>query len=158
MPKLLIIYDSDTGNTEKMANAVAEGARTVDGVDVVVKRVEKTSLDDLLGADGIIIGSPTYYGVMTAKIKQLLDESVKLHGKLDGKVGAAFTSSGGIATGAETTILSILQAFLVHGMIVQGRAKHKHYGAAAVSAPDEKEIKDAQNLGIRTAQLILRIS
>lgn len=157
MPVLLIVYDSETGNTEKMANAIAEGAREVAGVDVVVQHVDVTTLDDLLKADGLVVGSPTYYGLMSAKIKKLFDESVKLHGKLDGKVGAAFTSSGGIATGAETTILSILQALLVHGIIVQGRAKFKHYGAAGVSSPDEKEIKDCRNLGERTAQLILRL-
>lgn len=158
MPELLIVYDSETGNTEKMANAIAEGAKEVEGIKVIIKRVDETSLDDLLNADGIIVGSPTYYGLMSAKIKKLFDESVKLHGKLDGKVGAAFTSSGGIATGAETTILSILQALLVHGMIVQGRSKFKHYGAAGVSVPDEKEIKDCRNLGARTAQLVLRLS
>ncbi len=157
MPVVLIVFDSETGSTEKMAKAVAEGARDVAGVDVVLKHVDVASLDDLLQADGIVVGSPTFYGLMSAKIKKLFDESVKLHGKLDGKVGAAFTSSGGIATGAETTILSILHAFLVHGMTVQGRAKFKHYGAAGVSVPDEKEIKDCRNLGARTAQLVLRL-
>jgi NAD(P)H dehydrogenase (quinone) len=110
MAKILIVYDSKTGNTEKMAFAVAEGAKQVEGIEVVVKRVEKASLEDLLAADGIIMGSPTYYGQMSAKLKALIDESVKIHGKLEGKVGAAFTSSGGTATGAETTLLSILGA------------------------------------------------
>ena len=118
MVKILVVYDSSTGNTEKMAFAVAEGVKQVNEVEVVVKRVDQTSLDDLLKADGIIMGSPTYYGQMTAKLKALVDESVKIHGKLEGKVGAAFTSSGGTATGAETTLLSILEAMLIHGMIV----------------------------------------
>jgi NAD(P)H dehydrogenase (quinone) len=69
MAKVLVVYDSRTGNTEKMAFAVAEGARQIEGVEVTVKKVEQTSLDDLLEADGIIIGSPTYYGQMSAKIK-----------------------------------------------------------------------------------------
>jgi NAD(P)H dehydrogenase (quinone) len=77
-------------------------------------------------------------GKCPPKLKALIDESVKIHGKLEGKVGAAFTSSGGTATGAETTLLSIMQAMLVHGMIVQGRANGKHYGAAAVALPVKK--------------------
>ncbi|MFQ6123967.1 MAG: flavodoxin family protein [Candidatus Heimdallarchaeota archaeon] len=156
MPLLLIVYDSRTGNTEKMAHAVAEGAKQVGGITTKVKKVDETRIEDLLEADGIIIGSPTYYGLMSDKIKALIDQSVKIHGRLEGKVGAAFTSSGGTASGAETTLLSIIQALLIHGMIVQGRAKDKHYGAAAVTAPDRKELESCQELGVRTAELVLR--
>jgi NAD(P)H dehydrogenase (quinone) len=124
MAKILVVYYSRTGNTEKMASAVAEGAEQISGVKVTVKKVEQTTLKDLLTADGIIIGSPAYYGLMAAEIKTLIDKSVKIHGKLEGKV-AAFTSSGGTATGAETTLLSILQAMLVHGLIVQGRSERQ---------------------------------
>ena len=67
---------------------------------------------------------------MSAKLKAFIDESIKVHTTLRGKVGGAFTSSGGIASGAETTLLSIVQAMLIHGMIVQGRADDKHYGVA----------------------------
>jgi len=157
MAKILVVYDSKTGNTEKMAFAVAEGAKQIKGVKVIVKRVEQASVEDFLGVDGIIMGSPTYYGQMSAKLKALIDESVKIHGKLEGKVGAAFTSSGGTATGAETTILSILQAMLVHGMIVQGRSDDKHYGAAAVGSPREKELKSCKKLGKRVAKLIKKL-
>ena len=117
MARVLVVYDSKTGHTEKMAFAVAEGAKQVSEVNVVVKKVDKTDIEDLLSADGTIIGSPTYYGQMSAKLKALIDKSVKIHGELEGKVGAAFTSSGGTASGAETTLLSILEAMLVHGMI-----------------------------------------
>lgn len=157
MAKILVIYDSRTGNTEKMAFAIAEGAKQVEGVEVTVKKAEQTSLDDLLDADGIIIGSPTYYGQMSAKIKALIDESVKIHGRLEGKVGAAFTSSGGTATGAETTLLSILQAMLVHGMIIQGRANDTHYGAAAIQKPDKNELEACKNLGKRVANLTQKL-
>jgi NAD(P)H dehydrogenase (quinone) len=85
-----------------------------------MKKAEETKTDDLLAADGIIMGSPVYFGQMSAKLKALIDESIKVHKKLTGKVGAAFTSSGGTASGGETTLLSILQVMLVHGMIVQG--------------------------------------
>jgi len=157
MAKILVVYDSRSGHTEKMAFAVAEGAKQISGVEVVVKKVDRTSVEDLVSTDGIIMGSPTYYGQMSAKLKVFIDESVEIHGKLEGKVGAAFTSSGGIATGAETTLLSILQAMLVHGMIVKGRSDDKHYGASAVGSPREKELESCKALGKRVAKLIKKL-
>jgi NAD(P)H dehydrogenase (quinone) len=157
MAKILVVYDSKTGNTEKMAIAVAEGARQIKNVKVTVRKVDKTSLEDLCSSDGIIMGSPTYYGQMSGRLKTFIDESVKIHGKLEGKVGAAFTSSGGTACGAETTLLSILQAMLVHGMIVQGRPDHKHYGAAAVDPTSEKDIAYCKELGKRVANLVAKL-
>jgi len=157
MAKILVVYDSKTGHTEKMALAVAEGVKQVKGVDVEVKKVNQTSLEDLLRADGIIMGSPTYYGQMSAKLKAFIDKSVKIQGKLTGKVGAAFTSSGGTASGAETTLFSILQAMLIHGMVIQGRAHSKHYGAAAVGTPKSAELKLCNELGKRTASLVIKL-
>lgn len=157
MAKILVVYDSKTGHTEKMAYAVAKGAKRVRGVDVEVKKAEQTRIRDLLGADGIIMGSPTYYGQMSAKLKALIDKSVKIHEKLEGKVGAAFTSAGGTATGAETTLLSILEAMLVHGMVIQGRPNDKHYGVAAVESPSEEELKLCRELGKRTASLVMKL-
>jgi len=157
LAKILVVYDSKTGHTEKMAFAVAEGAKQLSGVGIVVKKADETDIEDLLSADGIIMGSPTYYGQMSAKLKALIDKSVKIHGELEGKVGAAFTSSGGTASGAETTLLSILEAMLVHGMIIQGRSHDKHYGAAAVGSPSDKELRFCKELGERTAKLITKL-
>ncbi|MEM2027854.1 MAG: NAD(P)H-dependent oxidoreductase [Candidatus Bathyarchaeia archaeon] len=159
MVNILIVYDSRTGNTEKTAFLVAEGVRKVNGVNCIVKRVDETNLDDLLNADGIIIGSPTYYGGMSAKIKDLIDKSVKIHGKLEGTVGAAFTTSGGTATGAETTLLSIINALLIHGMIVKGNPEDKHYGLAIVGAPESDEDKNlCREFGFKFANLVMKIS
>ena len=158
MRKILVVYDSKTGNTQKMAFAVAEGVKKVGGIEVEVKKVDQTKLEDLEEANGIIIGSPTYYGDMSANIKNLIDRSVDIHEKLEGKIGAAFTSSGGIACGAETTLLSIIQALLIHGMIIQGRAKNQHYGVAAVGSPTKDEIQSCHELGERTAHLVLRLT
>lgn len=155
--RILIVYDSKTGNTEKMAFAVAEGVKEVGRVDVAVKKIDEATNDDLLKADGIVVGSPTYYGQMSGKVKALFDESVKIHGKLEGKVGAAFTSSGGVASGAETTIISILEAMLVHGMIIQGRAQSGHYGAASVGAPKQREEQRCKELGKAIARLTLKL-
>jgi len=157
LARVLVVYDSETGNTEKMAFAVAEGVKQVKGVSVTIKKTDQTTLQDLLDADGIIMGSPTYYGQMSAKLKALIDESIDIHEKLEGKVGAAFTSAGGTATGAETTLLSILEAMLIHGMIVQGRSDDKHYGAAALESPNDEELKFCRELGKRTASLVLKL-
>ena len=158
MAKLLIVYDSRTGNTEKMALAIAEGAKQVKNVEVIIKKVGKATFDDLCDSDGIMIGSPTYYGQMSGKIKTFIDESVRIHGKLEGKVGAAFTSSGGTASGAETTLLSIVHALLVHGMIVPGRADDKHYGAAAVGEPGKEDIESCERLGKTVARLVAKLN
>ena len=156
MVKVLVIYDSRSGNTELMARAVTRGAKSVSQTEVALKKVDDVALKDMLKADAIIIGSPTYYGLMSGRIKGLLDKSVKIHGELEGKVGAAFTSSGGTASGAETTLLSIIEAMLVHGMIVQGRHETKHYGAAAVGKPNNRDITVCKELGRRTAELANR--
>lgn len=157
MVKILIIYDSKTGNTEKMALAITDGAQQINGVEAIVKKVEKATLQDLQEADGIVMGTPTYYGQMSGKLKAFIDESAKIHGKLKGKVGAAFTSSGGTASGAETTLLSILQTMLIHGMIIQGRHDDKHYGAASVEGPDQESIESCKELGKRVASLAERL-
>ncbi len=157
MTKVLVIYDSRTGNTEKMASAVADGAKQVDKTEVVLKKVAEAKLEDLLDADAIIMGSPTYYGQMSGRLKNLIDETNKIHGKLKGKVGGAFTSSGDTACGAETALLSVLESMLIHGMIVQGRYDNKHYGAASVGAPGKQEIESCKELGKRVASLAAKL-
>lgn len=156
MARVLVVYHSETGNTGRMADLVAEGAREA-GAEVVLKRVGDTEAEELLEYDGIIAGTPTYYGLMSAPLKKLLDESVRVHGKLAGKVGAAFTSSANIGGGNETTILSILQAMLIHGMVVQGTAVGDHYGPVAISGPDDRAAEQARALGERVAKLAARL-
>jgi len=158
MPRVLIVYDSRTGNTEKAALKVAEGVKEVKEVECTLMKVDEVTLDDLRGADGIIIGSPTYYGCMSGKIKELLDKSVEIHGELEGKVGGAFTSSGGTASGAETTILSILKAFLIHGMIIKGNPSQQHYGLAVVEAPNKREEELCRKFGRGVAGLVAKVA
>lgn len=154
--KVLIVYDSRTGNTEKMAHAVAEGVKA-EGVEAVVKKVDEASVDSLPEVDSLILGSPVYYGLPSGKLKGLIDASIKYHGKLDGKVGAAFASSGGTHSGAETTIISLLKALLIHGMVIQGTSGRNHYGAASVGAPDETAVETCRKLGERVAKLVKKL-
>lgn len=139
-----------------MAKAVAKGAEDA-GTEVVLKRAENVQTSDLLEADGIIIGSPTYFGQMSSKVKHAIDDSIQTHTRLNGKVGAAFTNSGGTASGAETTLLSILQAMLIHGMIIQGNAEGQHYGVAAQGAPKIQDLEACRDLGANVALIIGRL-
>ncbi len=157
MAKALVIYYSRSGNTKKMAELVAEGIKK-ESCDAVLKDAKDVAVDEWLGFDALVIGSPTYYGTMAAEIKQLLDDSVKFHGKLEGKVGAAFASSANVAGGNETTILDILNAMLIHGMIIQGDTKGDHYGAVAIGAPDERASKECLRMGSRVAKLAKKLS
>jgi NAD(P)H dehydrogenase (quinone) len=97
---------------------------------------------------------------MSAKLKTLIDESIKVHKKLSGKVGAAFTSSGGTASGAETALLSIVQAMLIHGMIISGNAAGNHYGVTVSGAPKPQDLKNceekSEKVATLTKKLILR--
>ncbi|MCD6529451.1 flavodoxin family protein [Candidatus Bathyarchaeota archaeon] len=93
--KLLVVYYTGTGNTGRMAEEIAKGAEGL-GVKVELKRVEECRLSDLLEADGIVVGSPTYFSNVAWQIKRLIDESIELYRdkQLKGKVGGCFTSSG----------------------------------------------------------------
>lgn len=156
MPNILVAYYSRGGNTKKMAEEIKEGIEQ-ENVSCVIKPIAEVKIEKLLSYDGIVIGSPTYYGDMAAEVKKLLDKSVKLHGQLESKVGAAFTSSKNIGGGNETTILAILKAMLVHGMIIQGNSSGDHYGPVSIGSPDERAQKQSFQLGKRVAQLVKRL-
>lgn len=156
MAKIMVMYYSRGGNTKKMAEIIA-GAIEQEGVKAALKDIREVAADELIKYDGIIIGSPTYYGSMSAEVKKLLDETVKFHGKLDGKVGAAFSTSANIGGGNESTILDILQAMLIHGMIIQGDPQGDHYGAVSIGSPDARASKECLRMGIRAAKLVKKV-
>ncbi len=154
--KILVGYYSKTEHTKKMAEAIAQGIKK-ENVTVELKKVKDISPDELLEFEAIIFGSPTYYGIMAADLKKLFDESVKHHGKLSGKIGGAFTTSGIMGGGGETTILSILEAFLIHGMIVIGDARAQHYGPLAIGDPDGNAIDTCKKYGQKIAESTKKI-
>ena len=90
MPEVLIIYYSRSGNTKEMAESIAKGVKKVKGMEVKVKTVQEVRVEELLDVDGVVFGSPTYYGSMASEVKKFIDDSVRFHGKLEGKVGGAF--------------------------------------------------------------------
>jgi NAD(P)H dehydrogenase (quinone) len=157
MSKVLISYFSKSGNTEKMAEYIKEGLDSLGDVEIDLKKVQDTTIKDLRSSDGIIIGSPTYFGVMATEVKEMMDKSIQCYGKLTAKVGGAFTSSGMIGGGNETTILSILQGLLIHGMIVQGVQKGNHYGPVSVGAPNEEVRDECVRYGQMIGALVKRV-
>lgn len=156
MPKGLVIYYSRSGNTKAMAIVIAE-SMDKSGLPTKCKSVTDTKINDLLEADAIVVGSPTYYGRAAAPIAQLFDESVSKHGKLDGKVGGAFSSSANIAGGNETTVCEIINMLHIHGMIVQGDPQGDHYGPVSIGKPDERVKNQCVRRGQRIAELTLKL-
>lgn len=154
MIHVLVAYSSRSGNTEKLARAVAMGAQR-EGATVSVKRASETSKEDLVAADGIILGSPVYFGTATAEMKDLIDRSVGVRRKLSDKVGAAFVTAGHHTGGKETTLLSMLCAFLIHEMVVVGDPIQSggHYGTACLGSPSADDERAGELLGARVARI-----
>jgi NAD(P)H dehydrogenase (quinone) len=141
MPRLLVLYYSTYGHVETLANAIVDGARSVEGVEVTLKRVPETMPPDIaakFGAkldqaapvadpkelgdyDGVIFGTPTRFGNMAAQMRNFLDQTGGLwvKGALVGKVGSVFTSTG-TGGGNESTIISFVTTLMHHGMIYVG--------------------------------------
>lgn len=142
MAKILVCYYSMWGHIETMSKAVAEGAKSVEGIEVTIKRVPElmteemarkagakldqvapiASIDELPSYDAIIFGAPTRFGNMCAQMRNFLDQTGGLwfNGSLIGKVGSVFTSTGTQHGGQETTITSFHSTLLHHGMIIVG--------------------------------------
>ncbi len=157
MADILVTYFSKTGHTKAMAQYIAEAAGEVEGAHVTLLPVADVGADDLLDYDGIIMGSPVYYGTIAAPLKALIDESVKHHGELEGKVGGAFSSSGAIGGGTETTVLDIIATQLVHGMIVKGMPRGPHYGPMCQAEPDEQARRCCADYGRMVADLCVAL-
>jgi NAD(P)H dehydrogenase (quinone) len=157
---VLILYFSKSGNTRKFADLVAEGVKSVSGIDAVMKSTQEVTKDDFVNAAGIIAGSPVYFGLMAADLKRVFDEFVGVRKQMENKVGAAFATSGFWAGGNETTIISIIQCMLIYGMIIVGdpMSATGHYGAASVAGPDDKAADTARKLGARVAELCKKLS
>jgi NAD(P)H dehydrogenase (quinone) len=153
---VLVVYYSASGNTEKMAQAVASGAQKVPTVKVLVKTPEKVTDDDLKTADAIILGSPTYYGNMSAQMKTFIDDwFLKYKTSLVNKVGAAFSTGGDESGGKEHVLYSLVIAMMNAGMIIVGPVEGflGTVGVAAMDPVNETALKKAGSLGERVANI-----
>ncbi len=183
MAKVLVLYYSSYGHIEAMANAVAEGARAA-GATVDVKRVPETApeavakaahfkldqaapvaaIEDLAGYDAIVVGTPTRFGRISSQMASFLDQAggLWMRGALNGKVGAAFTSTGSQHGGNETTLFSIITNLLHFGMIIvglpyshQGQMAHDQivggapYGATTIAGDGSRQPSEIELAGAR---------
>jgi NAD(P)H dehydrogenase (quinone) len=189
----LIVYDSRLGSVQKMARLIARGVESVEGCNAVVRCVPNVSVEpsnkeqpeygdlfvelaDLEQCDALIIGSPTRFGNMSASMKYFLDgtSSLWMSGSLSGKPAAVFTSSSSMHGGQESTLLSMLNPLLHHGMLLCGLPYTEYalsrtttggtpYGASHVAGPsnsnpisdDEKTLCIA--LGKRVSRFALAL-
>lgn len=162
--RVLVAYHSISGNTERMAEAVAEGARGLPGTDVVLKRVGDVTADELFSSDALIVGSPVYWSNMSGEVKSFFDRWQFKFGvfpefKMKNKIGAAFATGGQVSSGKEVTMLTILAAMLGNQMIVISGGGA--FGASATTegdspGVDNKELAEARSLGRRVAEVAAR--
>ncbi len=198
MTRILVLYYSTYGHIERMAESIAAGAREVEGADVVIKRVPELVPDDiarknnfkmdqaapvatpaeLADYDAIIFGTPTRFGNMASQMRNFLDQTGGLwvNGKLIGKVGSVFTSTG-TGGGNETTITSFWNTLAHHGMVIVGLPYASPeltdisavrggspYGASTIAGadgsrtPTEAELKLARDQGRHVAGIAKRLA
>lgn len=157
--QVLVMYHSKTGHTKKLAEAIAQGVREVGEVTCLVKQASEVTREDFISSDGIIAGSPVYFGSMAAELKEVFDKYVTVRNQMADKIGAAFATAGDQSGGKETTMISIIQAMLIYGMIIVGDPLDAtgHYGVSCTGAPDQKAAANAAKLGKRVASLVKKI-
>ncbi|BCL60086.1 flavodoxin [Desulfomarina profundi] len=153
MTQILIIYASDFGNTEKMAQATADGVRSVNGAQPLVKKAEEVTKEDMKNSDGILFGSPVHMGSMAWQMKKFIDRicsGLWMKDSMNGKVAGVFMSGGGFGgsgAGAELAMLSMLNNIAELGMLIVPLPKNTalytkgglHWGPYGRSADEAME-------------------
>jgi NAD(P)H dehydrogenase (quinone) len=158
--RILVLFDSASGNTAKMAGLVAEGARRIGGTTVRLLSVDEATAEDVVWCQGIAVGSPTNMGLLSWKMKRFWDETMLSHWmKLDGRIGCAFSSAGGWGGGMELACQSLLTILMNFGFLVfgvtdyAGKLTTLHYGAVTAREPREEASREScRLLGQRLAE------
>jgi NAD(P)H dehydrogenase (quinone) len=160
MNRILVLFDSSTGNVAAMARLVADGAARIAETEVRLRSIDEATPEDVLWCDGIAVGSPTNMGILSWKMKRFWDDTMRSQWmKIDGKIGCAFSSAGGWGGGMELACQSILTVLMNFGFLVfgvtdyAGKKMTLHYGAVAAKEPREEETQEAcRLLGQRLAE------
>jgi NAD(P)H dehydrogenase (quinone) len=159
--RILVLYDSAGAQVEAMAQAVGEGIRRIEGAEAILRDISMASPDDLLDADGIVLGSPNWNGI-TGRLKSWLDDmsGLAMEGLLEGKTGGAFTAGWGRSSGTEFTLLTLLHLMLSWGMVIVGlpwtdrmATSGSYYGATVHGTMNGDDEEQARSIGSRTAQM-----
>ena len=162
--RILVSYHSDTGNTEKLAQAVHKGAGSVAGVEVTLKKTADVKDEEIVRYDGIVLGTPVHWSTLSAEAKRFLDRTgaalwkAKTNG--DGRTAGVFCTGGGVAMGKDVARLSVLSAFLTMRYTVIGGVDAEGFGTLgpeATTGPadrgiSEKEMEEARRFGERFAR------
>jgi len=160
MNRILVLFDSKTGNVARMAELVAEGARQIPDTEVRIRSLDEAVAEDVLWCDGLAVGSPTNMGILSWRMKRFWDETMGPHWMaVDGKIACAFSSAGGWGGGMELACQSLLTVLMNFGFLVfgvtdyAGKKMTLHYGAVAAKEPREEETQEAcRILGRRLAE------
>ncbi|MEX0749430.1 MAG: NAD(P)H-dependent oxidoreductase [Dehalococcoidia bacterium] len=162
---VLLLFDSRGGLTQELADAIAEGVRSVADVAFSLRTIDEAAQRELLACDALIVGSPNWSGI-TGKLKEWFDYSGDLweSNELAGKPAAAFTAGWSRSGGIEATLLQIMHLLLAHGMLFVGlpwsermRRSGSYYGATAHGEVTDDDREQARALGRRVAELTLRL-
>jgi NAD(P)H dehydrogenase (quinone) len=164
--RILIAYHSRTGNTEKMAAAVKEGAASVPGVEIVLRKVDEVTSDEILKAGGIVLGTPVEWGNLSAEAKRFLDRVGEVLGKAgatygEGRTAAVFCTAGSPSNGQEMARMAAIAAFLAMRFVIVGGVNDEGFGslgpqAATAGKPpgiNDRDRADARRFGERFARL-----
>jgi NAD(P)H dehydrogenase (quinone) len=160
MNRILVLYDSKTGNVAAMAKLVAEGAAQVPETEVRIRSVDEAKAEDVLWCDGLAVGSPTNMGLLSWKMKRFWDETMGEHWmEIDGKIACAFSSAGGWGGGMELACQAILTVLMNFGFLVFGvtdyasKMRTLHYGAVVAKEPrGDEDAATCRLLGQRLAE------
>jgi|SRR5215471_2011055 len=167
--RVLVAYYSQTGNTEKLAVAIGNGAASLKGVAVAVRKVADVKDSEILQADGILVGTPVQWSNASTGAKQFLDRVGDVLWKAqtngDGKAAGAFCTGGGVAMGKDVARLSIISAFLSMRFVIVGGVDEVGFGTLgpeATTGPadpgvSEKELEEARRFGERFASVTLKL-
>lgn len=163
--RILIAYHSQTGNTEKLANAIREGGTSVAGVEMTVQKLADVKDGAILECDGIVIGTPVHWANMSVETRQFMDRlaNVLAKGKVwgDGRTGGVFCTAGNVSSGKDTTRLSLISALLAMRFVIIGAVDAEGFGIlgpqATTAAGDPgisaAELEEARRFGERFARL-----
>jgi NAD(P)H dehydrogenase (quinone) len=162
LARILVLYHSESGHTKAMAELVAEGARSVTDTELRLKTVAEASADDLVWCDGIAAGCPTHMGTIAWQMKRWWDEVAQpLWFEIEGKIGCAFSSTGGAAGGGELTCLALQIVMMNYGLLVFGVPDYVapgqtlHYGATCAGRPrNDGEREACRRLGRRLSEWV----
>jgi len=160
--RVLILFYSGEGNTKMMADLVHEGAAVIPNTEIRFKSVDEGTAEDLLWCDGIAVGSPTHMGTIAWQMKRWWDEVAQpLWPEIEGKIGCAFSSSGGLAGGGELTCVALQIVLMNYGLLVfgvpdyVGPGQTLHYGAICAGRPrNDAEREACRRLGRRLAEWV----